>query len=220
LNEFAWDAVSLQPFDRQLTGKNEKGEERGDVALITELAQMAVPQNPEVQIYIYERWPRMSWEGKGLNFEKNDYDPTKPGSGVDLTKVDGFLERWNEPYEGGWDLSNEGRDYFAQLLKAVRAETPFLKKPAQLVPVGQVMAALDRKLADGAAPGYTSIFHLYKDGIHLNEPGSYLVACTFFATFFNESPVGLPTEPYGKIDPGLAKLIQEAVWKVVRGPKK
>lgn len=211
LKEFSWDAVSLQPFDRHLVGKNEKGEARGDVALITEFARMAAGQNPDVQIYLYERWPRMSWRGKGLSFDKNDYDPTKPGSGVDLTKVDDFLERWNAPYTGGWDLTNEGRDYFAKLLAAVHDETPFLKRPAQLVPVGQVMAALHRKLVNGAVPGYTSVYQLYKDGIHLNEAGSYLVACTFFATFFDESPVGLATGPYGKIDPVLAKVIQEAI---------
>src|SRR4051812_27083858 len=34
LNEFAWDAVSLQPFDRHLQGKNKEGKDLGDAALI------------------------------------------------------------------------------------------------------------------------------------------------------------------------------------------
>ena len=33
LHDFAWDAVSLQPFDRQLHGKNDVGKDLGDVAL-------------------------------------------------------------------------------------------------------------------------------------------------------------------------------------------
>ena len=64
-------------------------------------------------------------------------------------------------------------------------------------------------------PGYTSIYQFYKDGIHLNEPGSYLVGCTYFATLLRQSPEGLPTEPYGEIDPVLAKIIQETAWQVV-----
>ncbi len=64
--------------------------------------------------------------------------------------------------------------------------------------------------------GYHDTHQLYKDGIHLNETGSYLVGCTYFATLLRENPAGLPTEPYGMISPAVAKLIQETVWKTVR----
>ena len=64
-------------------------------------------------------------------------------------------------------------------------------------------------------PGYTSIYQFYKDGIHLNEAGAYLVGCTYFATLLKQSPVGLPTTPYGKIDPALAEAIQKTVWQIV-----
>lgn len=30
-----------------------------------------------------------------------------------------------------------------------------------------------------------------------------------------DKTVGLPTAPYGQIDPALAKTIQQAVWKIV-----
>ncbi len=215
LKEFAWDAVSLQPFDRHLTGQNQQGAERGDVALITTLARLAAEQNPDVQICIYARWPRMTVRGEGLRFDKDDYDPTRPGGGVDLSQIDDFLTRWDTPYTGDWDLTNEGRDYFEQLLEAVRRETEFLNKPVQLVPVGQAMTVLHRRMVAGAVPGYTSIYQLYKDGIHLNSAGSYLVGCTFFATLFQQSPVGLPSEQYGEIDPVLAKWIQQTAWDTV-----
>jgi hypothetical protein len=216
LGEFAWDAVSLQPFDRHLHGNNDKGEDMGDVALITKLAALAAKQNPDVQVYIYARWPRMTTDGKGVQFDKNDYDPAKPGSGADFSKVDGFAARWGARYTGGWDLTNEGRDYFDQLLAEVRKETPFLKKRVLLVPVGHVMVAMDEQMKAGQVPGYTSIYQFYKDGIHLNEPGSYLVGCTFFATLLRQSPEGLPTEPYGTIPAALATKIQKTAWEVVR----
>ncbi|MEO8350501.1 MAG: hypothetical protein ABI680_02150 [Chthoniobacteraceae bacterium] len=215
LKDFAWDSVSLQPFDRHLHGKGDDGKDYGDVPLITEFAQMAARKNPEVQIYIYARWPRVTSGGKGMPFDKNDYDPTKPGSGNDLTKVDDFTERWEARFTGGWDETNESRDYFETLLREVRKETSFLKKKPLLVPVGYVMNELHQRMKAGQVPGYTSIYQFYKDGIHLSEAGSYLVGCSYFATLLKQTPVGLPTAPYGKIDPALAATIQEIVWKVV-----
>ena len=216
LNDFAWDAVSLQPFDRQLHGKDNDGNDFGDVALIKEWAGMAAKKNPDVQMYIYARWPRVTSGGKGLPFDKNDYDPEQPGSGNDLSRVDDFSARWETKYSGGWDNSNETRDYFNQLVAEVRKETSFLKKPPMLVPVGHVMNELHTQMKAGKVPGYTSIYQFYKDGIHLNEAGSYLVGCTYFATLLSQSPVGLPTAAYGTIDPKLAETIQKTVWQVVQ----
>ena len=157
LNEFAWDAVSLQPFDRHLHGKNAAGQDLGDVALIKGFAEMASRKNPEVQIYLYARWPRVTSGGKGVPFDKNDYDPTKPGSGNDLSKVDDFTTRWEAKFSGGWDNTNEGRYYFDTLLREVRKELPALKKPPLLVPVGHAMNALHLLMKAGSVPGYTSI---------------------------------------------------------------
>jgi hypothetical protein len=215
LNHFAWDAVSLQPFDRHLHGKNKEGQDLGDVALVKQFAAMAARMNPQVQIYIYARWPRVTSGGKGTPFNKNDYDAAKPGSGNDLSKVDDFTARWEARYSGGWDNSNETRDYFETLLREVRKETSLLKKKPLLVPVGHVMNALHVEMKAGRVPGYTSIYQLYKDGIHLNEAGSYLVGCTYFATLLKQSPVGLPNAPYGRIEAALAETIQKTVWQVV-----
>jgi hypothetical protein len=216
LNEFAWDAVSLQPFDRHLHGDSASGEDLGDVALITKFAAMAAAKNPAVRIYIYARWPRVTFAGKSEPFDKNDYDPTKPGSGNDLSKVDDFTTRWQTKYTGGWDNSNESRDYFDTLLREVRAATPKLKNPVMLVPVGHVLADLELQMKAGKVPGWTRIYQFYKDGIHLNEPGSYAVACTYFATLLKQSPEGLPTAPYGMISPELASIIQRTAWRVAQ----
>jgi hypothetical protein len=214
LGDFAWDAVSVQPFDRQLHSNDADGD-RGDVAMIRDFAERASKQNPEVQIYVYARWPRITSQGKGADFDKDDFDPTKPGGGADLSKADKYSDRWIAKYTGGWDATNETRDYFDQLLAEVRKETPFLKRPPLMVPVGEVMFELDRRMREGKVPGYTSVYQLYKDAIHLGEMGSYLVGCTFYATMVKQSPVGLPTEPYGKLDPKVAAFLQQTVWDVV-----
>lgn len=217
LGEFAWDAVSLQPFDRHLrSGKDsdDRGD-HGDVAMIRDFAKRAVQRNPEVQLYIYARWPRITVDGKGLDFDKNDYDPKRPGSGADLSSADSYASRWNADYTGGWDNTNETRDYFDQLLSEVNSQAPFLNRPAKIVPVGEVMYELDRKMIAGEVPGYSSVYQLYRDGIHLGELGSYLVACTYYATLTKRSPVGLTTQPYGDLDAAIAEIIQQVAWEVV-----
>ncbi len=216
LGEFAWDAVSLQPFDRHLHGTNEAGEDLGDVAIITRLARMAAAKNRDVQVYVYARWPRVTIGGRGVPFDKNDYDPARPGSGNDLSKIDDFTARWETKYTGGWDNSNETRDYFDTLLSEVRRATPELKNPVLLVPVGHVLADLNAQMKAGKIPGWTSVHQFFRDGIHLNEPGSYAVACTYFATLLKKSPVDLPTASYGTIAPDLARTIQQTAWRVVR----
>ena len=110
---------------------------------------------------------------------------------------------------GGYDTSNESRDYFDRLLIEARKATSFLKKPLLLVPVGHAMHALDQRMRAGEVSGYSDIHKLHKDGIHLNEAGSYLVGCTFFATLFGEDPAGLPTEPYGNIAPAVAVAVTD-----------
>ncbi len=209
---FEWDVVSLQPFDRGLTSKDGSD----DVNKIRQYAELVATKSPNVQIYLYARWPRITSGGKGLKFDKNDYDPTKPGSGADLSKLDPFERTWLTRYTGGYDNSNESRDYFDRLLVEARKATPFLKKPLLLIPVGHAMHALDQQMRAGKVPGYTDIHQLYKDGIHLNQTGSYLVGCVFYATLFREDPTGLPTEPYGVIAPDVAKAIHQTVWQTVR----
>lgn len=215
LGDFVWDAVSVQPFDRHLHSNDVDGD-RGDVAMISDFAERAAKQNPNVQLYIYARWPRITSQGKGADFDKNDFDPTTPGSGADLSKADKYADRWTAEYTGGWDATNESRDYFNQLLLEVRKATPFLNKPPMLVPVGEVMFELDRRMQDGKIPGYNSIYQLYKDAIHLGELGSFVVGCTYYATLMKQSPVGLPTEPFGKLDAKTAAIVQQVVWDVVR----
>jgi hypothetical protein len=176
---------------------------------------LAAAKNPNVQVCIYARWPRVTVSGKGVPFDKNDYDPAKPGSGNDLSKVDDYAARWEAKYTGGWDATNETRDYFETLLREVRKATPELKKPVLMVPVGHVLAELHAQMKAGQVSGWTSIYQFYRDGIHLNEPGSYAVACTYFATLLKQSPAGLPTQPYGEIGAELAKVIQQTAWRMV-----
>jgi hypothetical protein len=181
LANFQWDALSLQPFDRHLDGKD------GDIVMAKNFIDLALPKSPDLQVYVYARWPRQ---------EKDDFDTA-----------------WLKKYTGGWDGTNETKDYFERLTLELRKAYPKLK--INMVPVGHVMYGLNQWMKAGKVPGYNDIKQLFADGIHLNNVGSYVVGCTFFATLYKQNPSGLPTEPYKVTDAKLAVAIQNLVWRVV-----
>ena len=199
---YEWDAITLQPFDRHLVnGDPVTGD--GDVAQTVRYANLAKTKSPNVQFYILGRYPRAA---NGNNDPAND--PAATGAS------------WNalhtRAYTGGWDNTNETRDYYEQLTAAATAANPSLSKPFRMIPLGEVMYSLNNKMMAGQVPGYTKIWQFYADGIHLNSIGSYVNACTFYATIYKESPVGriVPSE-YGSIPSALALIIQQTTWEVV-----
>jgi hypothetical protein len=120
---------------------------------------------------------------------------------------------WLRRYTGGWDGTNETRDYFEKLTLELGKAYPRLS--VHMVPVGHVMYELDQRMKAGQVSGYTTIWQVYKDDIHLNNVGSYVVGCTYFATLYRQDPKGLSSEPYKVTDAKLAEVIQDTVWKVV-----
>jgi PKD repeat protein len=85
-----------------------------------------------------------------------------------------------------------------------------------IIPVGEVMKRLNDKMIAGQVPGYSHIWQWYIDGIHLTNIGSYMKACTFFATLYGQDPRGLGVPPkYYGIAPAIVSIIQETVWEVV-----
>jgi hypothetical protein len=183
LTEHTWDVLCLQPFDRHLEGEN------GDLAMAKKFIDLALPKSPDLQVYVYARWPRQG---------KADFDAA-----------------WRGIYTGGWDGTNETKDYFERLTRALRKACPDLKRQVLMVPVGHVMYELNQRMKAGEVPGHKQISDVYTDGIHLNNVGSYIVGCTFYATLYKEDPRGLPHKPYQITDPKLAEVIQQAVWHVV-----
>ena len=214
LSNFEWDVITLQPFDRHL---GEKGDDKeGDVVIAQKFMDLALKKSPNVQFYVYSRWPRMYSGGKAAKFDENAFDPMVPGSGgLDLDKLDDWQKIWANKYTGGWDNTNEGREYFELLTKELRKNNLNLKKPVLMIPVGDVLLELDKQMKTGKVKGYKTIWQFYKDGIHMGPNGAYVVACTFFATIAKQSPEGLPYELYGVKDAELAKLIQTTAWEVV-----
>ena len=53
----------------------------------------------------------------------------------------------------------------------------------------------------------------HDDGTHPNLKGTYLAACTVFASVYGESPIGLKYDYYGAINKEDKKLLQEIAHK-------
>ena len=51
------------------------------------------------------------------------------------------------------------------------------------------------------------------DGTHPNLKGTYLAACTVFASIYGKSPIGLKYDYYGAINKDDKKLLQEIAHK-------
>jgi hypothetical protein len=210
LPNLAWDALTLQPFDRQLGTPTDPASSQNDLAVIREyltlLRQNAA--NHDTSVFIYSRWPRRDSDTAPINFQ----------------------QKWNRTYTGGWDGTNESRDYFERVTLGTRQVVQNLggTNPVHMIPVGDVLNELDLRMEAGQVPGYTDIVQVYADGIHFTNVGAYIVALTFYATMYQADPTGLPVPAtylnngYSgqaplPLPPALAASLQDAVWDVVNG---
>ncbi len=189
---YVWDSISLEPFDRLLAN---------DTKIIEDYVNLAKPHSPNFKLFLYSRWPRNP-------YGNNPKDPRLTAKVWD----DLFIRK----YTGRWDGTNETQDYFVTLTQAIHTKYAN-KTPTFMVPVGQVFQALNAKMAQGKVSGYSSIWDVYVDTIHVNKVGSYIAALTYYSTLFAADSRGLvvPAE-YGEIPKPVVSIIQETVWDVVR----
>jgi hypothetical protein len=160
--------------------------------------ELAIRKSPKVQFFIYAQWMTRTCGDFDLYWLKTELQRDKWGCGF--------------------------KAHYEMLVRELRRDMPKVKPP-RLIPAGHAMYLLNQKIKAGLVPGYGSIFDVYDDGIHLNNVGAYIAGCSFFATTYGETPVGLPVvagyarEPgnihHAELGPELARIIQETVWETV-----
>ena len=187
---YDWDAVTLQPFDRGIEG------EEGDKTAMLNYAGILKDRNPDVQLYIYSRYPRC------------------PGgdSQIGIVAAEQWTTLWNRT-----DGAQESRKYFEDLMVAFNStDKGGLNKGALLIPVGDVMHALNEKAMAGEIPGITRIWDVYSDGIHVNNIGSYIIMGTFYSTIYKEDIRGTKApNDFGTINTDVLAIIQQTIYDVV-----
>jgi hypothetical protein len=201
LPNYTWDVLTLQPFDRQISGAE------GDRTMAGNFINLGLgnPANASMRVLIYSRWAR------------RDSDTASTFYGLS------YQDQWDRTYtDPSYSGGNETRDYFQKLTDALRLDFPTLT--IDMAPVGDVIYELANRMALGQINHFTHITQIYSDGIHFSEPiangniGSYAASLTFYATIYKSSPVGDTNYGlWGITDPVLAAQVQNTVWDVVAG---
>ena len=182
-----------------------------------------------MQLYVYAQWQARRTGNWLADFSVlSEVDPQDWRRGYKekndpqfwLENVAGTAQKAGLPAKVERSLKNQ----YELTVQGLNARVP-LKNPVKLIPVGHVMELLYSKMRAGLVPDYSSPYETYADGIHLDNVGCYIVACTFYATIFKTNPVGLPVGEYqagphfhgpsSPISEELAKVIQETAWEVV-----
>ncbi|MGL4236646.1 hypothetical protein [Tabrizicola sp.] len=99
----------------------------------------------------------------------------------------------------------------------VNQNRPEGSPPMRVIPGPKIMAAVYDAIQAGTAPELTAMSDLFRDMIHVNEKGTYLIALAHFAVIYGRDPRTIPAvrgEP-GWPSPKLAAWMKELVWDVV-----
>jgi len=117
-----------------------------------------------------------------------------------------------------WEESMAAMVLYGEDLERKILESDSQGKRPRVLPTALALGWLHRLIEEGRFPGVApGEFYpkLFRDDVHLNSEGSFLVECTWFAAFFGESPVGkfLPTKT--NLTAEQAHLLQSLAWDVI-----
>ncbi len=190
LPNYEWDVLTLEPFGANITDAEMVG---NFVGLMNNN-----PNNHDAQVYLYESWPTKTDIGTGT-----------------------YSAFWEQPWAGtGFSATVRTRDYFQKLTDQVNATEMGLDKDILIVPVGDVLNSLDKRMRAGDIPGFASGVDLYRDDVHFKEGvGYFAVSTAFYATLYHDNPMGLaiPASMTSTVTPEFAAIVQRVVWDVVAG---
>ena len=193
---------------------------------IDDFAALALSKNPNVIVTLQEFW---------LPFDRLDYPLNKSNAFGDLTTS---LHPWTEPHpiEPGKDIADTcnfdsptadqlvalHKPYFDGYDKYVADENKRLgKNVIRVVPVGQAVIELRRKVIAGQFPGVTKQSELFTDS--LGHPGPLMKALAGYCHFiviFQKDPRGLPLPKFpvraqATITDEENKILQQIAWDAV-----
>jgi hypothetical protein len=191
-------------------------------------ATLALEHNPNIRITMQEFWlpyDRLDCFGEKSYGElaktlRNWEDPAIPDDDPARKKLD--TAHFDVPTAE--QLEKLHAPYFQKMDAYVVEENRKLgKQVIHVVPVGQAVVALRKKIIDGKVPGITKQSELFID--NLGHPGRAICALSaycHYAVIYKRSPVGLGVPPYlaqeaAKIrnSEELNLLLQQLAWDAV-----
>lgn len=114
------------------------------------------------------------------------------------------------------------RQYFDALhrrLTALQGDRASIR----VIPVGDVLARIDRMIRAGQFQGASSITDFYRDGLHMGQAGQFAAAITTFATLYQRNPAGASRAALARyppagavtVTPEVAAQLEAIAWDVV-----
>lgn len=169
---------------------------------IENFVKLALEHNPKVRVTIQEFW---------LPFDIYDTTFTKRPKKVDHNAL------------SGEQLSTLHAPYFKSMDEhVVKLNAKYGERVVSVVPVGQAVVALRKKIIAGEVPGLKQQEDLFSDAIgHARPPLQALVAYCHFGVIYKRSPVGMPipkvlnNSDHPEWDAKLNRLLQEIAWDAV-----
>jgi hypothetical protein len=253
LVDHRWGVVALQPYERHLYSEHDSadaGIDWGTVRTVQAYIDLMSTSNADAKVYIYQRWP-MHWDRQlEINIYNNGVfdaeatraarlaDEVNPEDRTTGRRLD-YPQHWpfydSASYtNNSWRTPFETRQWYVDLMEAVRAGNPDMADQILMVPVGEVFYEIDQRMRDPdrGIEGFTEIYDLYdhpaidpgtgyRDTVHLNDTGKFVLQMTWYATLFGRDPGELDFTgqlPDGMSEAAAAAMAQE-VWGVVSDPQ-
>jgi len=167
---------------------------------IANFTKLALEHNPNIRITVQEFW---------MPYDRAQNDKTAKPDRDARTAAD--LDTMHAAYFKSMD------EHVAALNKQHGKEVLYV------VPVGQAVIALRKKIIAGEVPGVKTQAELFTDPIgHVRAPIQALTAYCHYAVIYRKSPVGLPLPGLlvkaknPSWDEKLNRLLQELAWEAVR----
>ena len=161
-----------------------------DQAAITEIVGLAdrPGEDGAAQIYVLTGWPGRDNYATEWSASSDDVDDTP---------------------------TTISRAYFENLVARLR---PASDADVFLIPVGDVLLALDERFGEGDIIGYSGVEDLYRDETHLNTRGQWIAGATTLTVILGIDPddLGKPRNPwYGPPD-GFSRELIDAAHDTIR----
>lgn len=133
-----------------------------------------------------------------------------------------FREGWAVRYGSSEQASIQSKQYFIWLHKLL-LESDLSSNSVEFIPVGAVMAELDKRFRNNEFPPLTRADDLYRDDLHLNNVGRYVLALTMLRVLYQYDVRDLGQIPFSfekisivdfEIDQEMADYLQRIVHQV------
>ncbi|EDY21218.1 hypothetical protein CfE428DRAFT_1511 [Chthoniobacter flavus Ellin428] len=118
-----------------------------------------------------------------------------------------------------WEESMAAMLLYVEDVQKVVAAKDKGEKPVRVLPTSLAMGWIHSQIEHGQFPGAkTTDFYplLFRDGVHPNPNGAYLVDLTWYAAFYRESPEGKMLPVGTNLTPEQITAMQKLAWDVIQ----